>query len=65
VTGEWCKLLHNLYSSTGLVTRVEHGREVYEVLVGSPKERDHSEDEGVEGRMGSEWSLGRLAGCVN
>jgi hypothetical protein len=21
----------------------------------SPKERDHSEDEGVDGRMGSEW----------
>jgi hypothetical protein len=47
------------------MTRVEHGREVYEVLVGSLKERDHSEDEGVEGSMGSEWSLGRLAGCVN
>jgi hypothetical protein len=32
---------------------------------GSPKDRDHSEDEGVEGRMGSEWILGTLAGCVN
>jgi hypothetical protein len=29
---------------------------------GSPKERDHSKDEGVEGRMGSEWILGRLGG---
>jgi hypothetical protein len=28
----------------------------------SPKERDHSEDQGVNGRMGSEWILGRLAG---
>jgi hypothetical protein len=27
----------------------------------SLKERDHSEDEGVDGRMGSEWMLGRLA----
>jgi hypothetical protein len=27
----------------------------------SPKERDHSEDQGVGGRMGSEWILGRLA----
>jgi hypothetical protein len=27
----------------------------------SPKERDHSEDQGVGGRMGREWFLGRLA----
>jgi hypothetical protein len=27
----------------------------------SPKERDHLEDQGVGGRMGSEWILGRLA----
>jgi hypothetical protein len=27
----------------------------------SPKERDHCEDQGVGGRMGSEWILGRLA----
>jgi hypothetical protein len=32
----------------------------------SPKERDHSEDQVVGGRMGSEWILGRLAwGCVD
>jgi hypothetical protein len=30
----------------------------------SPKERDHSEDQGIDGRMGSEWILGRLVGCV-
>jgi hypothetical protein len=30
----------------------------------SPKERDHSEGPGVDGRMGSEWILGRLAGGV-
>jgi hypothetical protein len=30
----------------------------------SPKERDHSEDQGVGGRMGSEWFLERLAGGV-
>jgi hypothetical protein len=30
----------------------------------SPKERDLLEDQGVGGRMGSEWILGRLArGC--
>jgi hypothetical protein len=28
----------------------------------SLKERDHSEDKGVDGRMGLEWILGRLAG---
>jgi hypothetical protein len=27
----------------------------------SPKERDHLEDQGVGGRMESEWILGRLA----
>jgi hypothetical protein len=27
----------------------------------SQKERDHLEDQGVDGRMGSEWILGRLA----
>jgi hypothetical protein len=31
----------------------------------SPKERDHSEDQGVGGRMGSEWILGRLAAGVD
>jgi hypothetical protein len=30
------------------------------------KERDHLEDQGVGGKMGSEWILGRLAwGCVD
>jgi hypothetical protein len=28
----------------------------------SPNERDHLEDQGIDGRMGSEWILGRLAG---
>jgi hypothetical protein len=27
----------------------------------SPKERDHLKDQGVDGRMKSEWILGRLA----
>jgi hypothetical protein len=27
----------------------------------SQKERDHWEDQGVSGKMGSEWILGRLA----
>jgi hypothetical protein len=32
----------------------------------SPKERDHLEDQGIDGKMGSEWILGRLGwvgGC--
>jgi hypothetical protein len=33
----------------------------YKVLVGQP-ERDHSEDRGINGRMGSGWILGRLSG---
>jgi hypothetical protein len=37
-------------------------REVYRVLVGKPKEIDHWEDHGEDGRMGSEWILVRLAG---
>jgi hypothetical protein len=27
----------------------------------SPKERDHWEDQGIGGKMGAEWILGRLA----
>jgi hypothetical protein len=30
----------------------------------SPKEKDHLEDQGVGGKMGSEWIFGRLAWVV-
>jgi hypothetical protein len=30
-------------------------RKVYKVLVESLKEKDHSEGQGADGRMGSEW----------
>jgi hypothetical protein len=30
----------------------------------SPKDRDNSEDRGVDGRMGTEWILRRLVGVV-
>jgi hypothetical protein len=43
----------------GHVARIGEERKVYKVLVG-PKERDHWEDQGVGGKMGSEWILGRL-----
>jgi hypothetical protein len=36
-------------------------RKVYKVLQQSRKERDNLEDQGVGGKMGSEWILGRLA----
>jgi hypothetical protein len=35
------------------------GRNVYR---GSTKETDHFEDQDVDGRMGSKWTLGRLVG---
>jgi hypothetical protein len=70
VMGEWRKLhnqeLHNLYTFPNIIRHVKenelgracgmHGRgdEGYKVLVESPNERDHSEDQGVYGRMGIE-----------
>jgi hypothetical protein len=36
-------------------------RKVCKVLVESPREGDHLEEQGVGGKMGSEWILGRLA----
>jgi hypothetical protein len=70
--------LHILYSSpdvirqiksrrmkwAGHVARMGEERNVYKVLVESQKERDHLKDQSVDGRMGSEWILWRLAGGV-
>jgi hypothetical protein len=67
--------LHNLYSSPDIIRQIKSGRmrwaghvarmgnerKVYKVLVGNLKERDHWEDQGVGGKMGSELILGRLA----
>jgi hypothetical protein len=39
-------------------------RKLYRVLVGKPRGKYHSEDQGVDGRMGSEWIFARLdEGC--
>jgi hypothetical protein len=68
--------LQNLYSSPNTirhikkrrikwaehVTRIEEERKLYKVWFESPKKKDHSEDQGVDGRLGSECMLGRLAG---
>jgi hypothetical protein len=35
---------------------------LYRVLVGKPEGKDHLEDQGVDGRMGSKWILRRLVG---
>jgi hypothetical protein len=43
---------------------MEEERKVYRVLVGKPEGKNHLEDQGVDGRMGSQWILGRLAGGV-
>jgi hypothetical protein len=37
------------------------GRNVYRVLVGQPKGKSHLEDQGLDERIGSKWTLGRLA----
>jgi hypothetical protein len=68
--------LHNLYSSpdiirqnksrrmgwAGHVARMGRGETCKGFWWESPKEKDHLEDEGVDGRMGSKWILGRLVG---
>jgi hypothetical protein len=40
------------------------GRNVYRVLVGKPEGKDYLKDQGIDGRMGSKWTLGRLVGSV-
>jgi hypothetical protein len=68
--------LHNLYSSpdiirqiksrrmtwAGHVARMGGERNMYRVLVGKPEGKGHLEDKGVDGRMGSKWTFGRLVG---
>jgi hypothetical protein len=50
----------------GHVARMGGGEKFTGSCWESPKERDHLKDQGVDGRMGSKWTLGRLArggGC--
>jgi hypothetical protein len=70
--------LHNLYSSPDIIRQIKSRRmrwaghvarmgeetNVYGFLVGKPKEKTTWKDQGVDGRTGSKWTLGRLAGGV-
>jgi hypothetical protein len=40
------------------------GRNLYRVLVGKTEGKNHLEDQGVDGTMGSRWTLGRFVGGV-
>jgi hypothetical protein len=48
----------------GHVARMGERRNVYRVLVGKPEGKDHSEDQVVDGRLGSKCILVRLVGGV-
>jgi hypothetical protein len=68
--------LHNLYSSPYIIRQMKSSRirwvghmarwERGETRTGfwwqSRREKDHLEGQGVDGRIGSEWTLGRLVG---
>jgi hypothetical protein len=71
--------LHNMYSSpdvirqiksrrmrwAGYVARMGEGRNQYGVLMGKPEGKFHLEDQGVDGRKASKWTLERLFGGLN
>jgi hypothetical protein len=68
--------LHNLYSSLDIIRQVKSRRMGWAGHVARmgeerkstrfwwkrPKERDHSKQQGVGGKIGSEWNFWRLAG---
>jgi hypothetical protein len=58
VTGEWRNLFLNSTHLQGMWHAWDRGEKCTKFWWGSPKERDHSENQGVEGRMGSEWISG-------
>jgi hypothetical protein len=68
--------LHNLYSPSNIIRQMKSRRMRWAGHVArrgggggetctrfwweSPKEKDHLKDRGVDGSMGSKWTLGRL-----
>jgi hypothetical protein len=46
----------------GHVACMEEERKVYKVLVKKPEGKRPLGEKGIDGRIGSEWILGRLAG---
>jgi hypothetical protein len=44
------------------VARMGQGRNVYRVSVGKPEGTDHLKNQGVDGRLGSKWTLRKLVG---
>jgi hypothetical protein len=68
--------LHKLYSSSDIIRQIKsrrmrwsvhvvrtgEERKLYRVLVEKPEGNNHLKDQGIDGRMGSEWILRRLAG---
>jgi hypothetical protein len=76
VMGEQRKLhsgeLHNLYSSPDIIQQFKsrrmrgqgmwHTWEWGEICIGLWWEKDRLKDQGIDGRMGSKWTLGRLVG---
>jgi hypothetical protein len=44
------------------VALMGEGRNVYRVLVGKAEGKNHLEHQGVDGTVGSKWTLGRLVG---
>jgi hypothetical protein len=73
VTGDWRKFLsgelHNLYSLPGIIMQIKSRRMRWAGHVARMREgrnvyRDYLKDQGLDGRMGSKWTLGRLVGGV-
>jgi hypothetical protein len=63
--------LYNLYSPPNIIRQIKSRRmrwERGETCTGfwweSQRERDHLKDQGVDGKMGKKWTLGRLVGGV-
>jgi hypothetical protein len=68
--------LNNLYSSPDIIRQIKsrrtrwaghtaymgEGRNVYRILVGKSEGKSKLQAQGVNGRMGSKWTVGRLVG---